>query len=163
MSEPAAALSGAFGNFQNQNGFWFEMRMLDEGEAYPEPIIPEMRREGMEPIGIATVRFTKDAMEKRGSRLFANDDVTDGMTWNGLSLSQSSIDAFNEARPEGQKLGTDIYSENNQVYPVMIDGVNTGGKRASTTSVDPAKVVFRLTVPVYEQVPQLFNDLSRMR
>ena len=158
-SEPAAALSGAFGNFQNQNGFWFEMRMLDEGEAYPEPIIPEMRRERMDPIGIATVRFTKDAMEKRGSRLFANDDVTDGMTWNGLSLSQSSIDAFNEARPEGQKLGTDIYSENNQVYPVMIDGVNTGGKRASTTSVDPDKVVFRLTVPVYEQVPQLFNDL----
>ena len=47
-SEPAAALSGAFGNFQNQNGFWFEMRMLDEGEAYPEPIIPEMRREGID-------------------------------------------------------------------------------------------------------------------
>ena len=157
--EPAAALSGQYNNFQSQNGFWFEMHMLEEGETYPEPIIPEMQREDMDPIGIATVRFTKDAMEKRGSKLFANDDVTDGMTWNGLSLSRAAIDAFNAAQPEGQKLGTDIVSENGQVYPVMIEGVNTGGKRGSTTNVDPSKVVFRLTVPVYEQIPQIFNEL----
>lgn len=138
------------------NGFWFEKRLLEEGEEYPDPIIDELKQEGKEPIGIATVRITEDAMNNRGSRIFPGD--TD---FNGKGLSQSAIDTFNTVRDEGDKLGTDVVSANeNQVFPVMIDGVNVG--QAYTKPTEPIQeedIRFRLTAPIYERIPTIFNDL----
>ena len=39
------------------DGFWFGMEMLEEGEAYPDPIIDELKQEGQDPDWcVATVR-----------------------------------------------------------------------------------------------------------
>ena len=155
LTSEARAAVGANG-MQIQNGFWFEKRMLNEGETYPDPIIDELNQEGKDPIGIATVRITKDAMDKRGSQIFPQD--TD---YNGLGLSQSSIDTFNTVREEGNKLGTDIVSGNrNQVFPVMVKGVNVGQSYTTpTTPITEDDIVFRLTAPIYERIPQTFNEL----
>ena len=155
LTSEARAAVGPNG-MQLENGFWFEKRMLNEGEEYPEPIIDELKQEGKEPIGIATVRITGDSLNKRGSQIFAQD--TD---YNGLGLSQSSIDTFNTVRAEGNKLGTDIVSSNrNQVFPVMYEGVNVGTEGSSIPGeFDPSKVKFRLTAPIYERIPQAFNEL----
>ena len=152
-SEAGAQLDA--NGMQIQNGFWFEKRMLNEGETYPAPIIDELKQD-KNPIGIATVRITKDAMDKRGSQIFPQD--TD---YNGLGLSQSSIDTFNTVRAEGNKLGTDIVSGNrNQVFPVMVKGVNVGQSyTAPTTPITEDDIVFRLTAPIYERIPQTFNEL----
>lgn len=143
---------------QLENGLWFEMRLLGDSETYPQPIIPELELDGKAPIGIATVRITKDALSKRGSQIFPQD--TD---YNGHGLSQSSINTFNTAQAAGQKLGTDIVSNNkNQVFPVMVEGVNIKQDYNSNTtpaSFTPDKIKFRLTAPIYERIPTLFNDL----
>lgn len=140
------------------DGFWFGMEMLEEGEAYPDPIIDELKQEGKTPIGVATVRPTRDALQKRGSQIFAED--TD---YNGLGLSQSTIDRFNEARPEGSKLGIDIVSNNSaQVFPLMVNGINNKQGFVEPSAEHPVKeenIVFRLTAPIYEQIPTIFNDL----
>ena len=140
------------------DGFWFGIEMLDEGEEYPDPIIDELKQEGKDPIGIATVRPTRDALQKRGSQIFPQD--TD---YNGLGLSQSTIDTFNSTRPEGQKLGTDIVSNNSgQVFPLMVNGINNKVDFVEPTAENPVKeedIVFQLTAPVYEQIPTIFNDL----
>ena len=153
-SEAAAQLDA--NGMQVTNGFWFEKRLLNEGEEYPEPIIDELKLEGKEPIGIATVRITEDAMNNRGSRIFPGD--TD---FNGKGLSQSAIDTFNTVRDEGDKLGTDVVSANeNQVFPVMIDGVNVGQPyTAPTEPIQEEDIRFRLTAPIYERIPTIFNDL----
>lgn len=152
-SEAGAQLDA--NGMQIQNGFWFEMRLLEDGEAYPEPIIDEMKSD-QQPIGIATVRITRDALQKRGSKIFADD--TD---YNGLGLSASAINTFNTVRAAGSKLGTDIVSFNGQVYPVMVDGVNynVSSYTAPTTPITDSSVAFRLTVPIYERIPQAFNEL----
>ncbi|SBV92431.1 Ig-like domain-containing surface protein (fragment) [uncultured Eubacteriales bacterium] len=155
LKSETAAQPGS-GGLQTTNGFWFEINMLD-GEEYPDPIIDELKQDGT-PIGIAQVRITKDAMDKKGSQIFPND--TD---YNGLGLSQSSIDTFNETRADGNKLGIDIYSNNgNQVYPLMVEGVNIKKSyTAPTTAItdNDARIKFRLTAPVYEEIPTIFNDL----
>jgi hypothetical protein len=153
-SEAGAQLDSK--GMQIENGFWFEKRLLDSGETYPQPIIDELKQEGKTPIGIATVRITKDAMDKKGSQIFPND--TD---FNGLGLSQSSIATFNTVQPDGQKLGTDIYSGNgNQVFPVMVQGVNIKqGYAAPSAPIQSADIKFRLTAPIYERIPTIFNDL----
>lgn len=155
LTSEAGAAVGENG-MQATNGFWFEKRLLEDGEKYPDPIIAELKQEGKTPIGIATVRITGDSLNKRGSQIFAQD--TD---FNGLGLSQSSIDTFNTVREEGNKLGTDIVSSNrNQVFPVMYEGVNVGQEGSSIPGTfDESKVVFRLTAPIYERIPQTFNEL----
>lgn len=155
LTSEAGAQVGANG-MQATNGFWFEMRMLGENESYPQPIIDELKQDGKTPIGIATVRITGDALNKRGSQIFAQD--TD---FNGLGLSQSSIDTFNTVRGDGDKLGTDIKSTNrDQVFPVMYEGVNVGAEGSSIPGTfDQSKVKFRLTAPIYEQIPETFNEL----
>ncbi|MBC5737485.1 Ig-like domain-containing protein [Lawsonibacter faecis] len=156
LTSEAEAQSGA--NGLQTDGFWFGIEMLDAGESYPDPIIDELTLEGKTPIGIATVRPTRDALQKRGSQIFPQD--TD---FNGLGLSQSTIDRFNEARPDGQKLGTDIVSNNsNQVFPLMVRGINNKLGFVEPTADHPVKeedILFQLTAPVYEQIPTIFNDL----
>lgn len=153
-SEAAAQLDSK--GMQIENGFWFEIKMLN-GVEYPDPIINELKQDG-NPIGIAQVRVTKDAMDKKGSQIFPND--TD---YNGLGLSQSSINTFNAGRADGNKLGIDIYSKNgNQVFPLMVEGVNIKQSySAPTTAItdNDARIKFRLTAPVYEEIPTIFNDL----
>lgn len=155
LTSEAGAQVGANG-MQATNGFWFGKRLLDENESYPDPIIDELKQAGKEPIGIATVRITGDALNKRGSQIFAQD--TD---FNGLGLSQSSIDTFNTVRGDGDKLGTDIKSTNrDQVFPVMYEGVNVGMQGSNISGTfDESKVKFRLTAPIYERIPQTFNEL----
>lgn len=155
LTSEAGAQEGANG-MQAENGFWFEKRLLNENESYPDPIIDELKQDGKTPIGIATVRITKDSLNKRGSQIFAGD--TD---YNGLGLSQSSIDTFNTVRSDGDKLGTDIVSGNrNQVFPVMYEGVNVGVQGDTIPGTfDESKVKFRLTAPIYERIPQTFNEL----
>ncbi len=156
-SEAGAQVDPTTG-MQAENGFWFSIDMLEEGEEYPDPIIDELKQEGKDPIGVATVRVTEDSMNKRGSQIFPQD--TD---YNGLGLSQSSIDTFNTERAEGEKLGTDIVSNNsNQVFPVMVEGVNIQQDYTRPTAENPAtgeNIKFQLTAPVYEQIPTIFNDL----
>lgn len=147
-------LEGKYNNFQSENGFWFEKRLLNENETYPDPIIEEMKLDGKTPIGIATVRITKDAMNKRGSQVLASSDL-----FNGLGLSPASIETFNTARAAGNKLGTDVVSGNGQVFPLMVEGVNTNPASGNSSDIDPAKIKFRLTTPVYERIPAFFNDL----
>jgi hypothetical protein len=154
MLKDEAVLSGKYGNFQAENGFWFEKRLLNKNEEYPQPIIDEMKVEGKAPVGIATVRLTGDAMNKRGSQVLASSDL-----YNGLGLSPSSISEFNKSRSAGNKLGTDIVSGNGQVFPVMVQGVNTAPLSGNSSDIDPAKILFRLTTPVYERIPVFFNDL----
>ncbi len=141
---------------QTENGFWFEKRLLGSSETYPQPIIAELEQTGKTPIGIATVRITKDAMDKKGSQIFPNDTA-----YNGLGLSQSSINTFNVPRADGEKLGTDIYSNNeNQVFPVMVQGVNIKQNyTAPTALIKEEDIKFRLTAPIYERIPKIFNDL----
>lgn len=154
MLKEETPLTGKYNNFQTENGFWFEKRLLDENETYPDPIIDEMKLEGKEPIGIATVRITKDAMNKRGSQVLASSDL-----YNGLGLNPAAIAKFNTVRATGDKLGTDVVSGNGQVFPVMVEGVNTSPASGNSTDVDPSKIKFRLTTPVYERIPAFFNDL----
>lgn len=52
---------------QNEDGFWFGIDMLDENEEYPEPIIDEMKSD-RDPIGVAKVRITRDALQKEAER-----------------------------------------------------------------------------------------------
>ena len=157
LTSEAGAQIGANG-LQNVDGFWFGIDMLGEDEEYPDPIIDELKQEGKEPVGIATVRPTRDALQKRGSQIFPQD--TD---YNGLGLSQSTIDRFNEAQPDGQKLGTDIVSTNSgQVFPLMVNGINNNVDFVEPTAENPVReedIVFQLTAPVYEQIPTIFNDL----
>lgn len=155
LTSEAGAQVGENG-MQAVNGFWFEKRLLNENESYPQPIIDELKQDGKTPIGIATVRITKDSLNKRGSQIFAGD--TD---FNGLGLSQSTIDTFNTVRGDGDKLGTDIVSTNRgQVFPVMYEGVNVGVQGDTIPGTfDQSKVKFRLTAPIYERIPQTFNEL----
>lgn len=140
------------------DGFWFGIEMLGVGEEYPDPIIDELKQGGETPIGIATVRPTRDALQKRGSQIFPQD--TD---YNGLGLSRSTIETFNSKRSEGSKLGTDIVSNNaGQVFPLMVDGINNKINFVEPSASHPVReedILFRLTAPVYEQIPTIFNDL----
>lgn len=137
--------------FQNTNGFWFGTRYLGSGEAYPEPIIDEMTRtDGVLPIGIATVRVTRDAMSKRGDMLFANSTE-----YNGLSLSHSAIETFKTKYPG---LGTTIVGRDNQVFAVMTDKHSASNNPTTYTSVSDT-INFQLTVPVYARIDPFYNDL----
>ncbi|PAE31267.1 hypothetical protein, partial [Bacillus sp. 7884-1] len=64
-----------------------------------------------------------DAMTKIGDQLYASGDPSDPMSYNGVQLSQGAIDELNKTRPDGQKLGTDIYildgDGNKHVMPVV--------------------------------------------
>jgi hypothetical protein len=152
--------------FQSQNGLWFHSII---GDTNPNGIIPSMQRDdGKQPIGYSIVRVTKDAETKKGSRLFPSGGF-DVMNYNGLGLSQQAIDELNKTRPEGSKLGTDIKTQvgkddsGNPVYQVLPVITNsTNNKNASedkTTNSASNKPVFQLTAPIYERIPQFFNDL----
>ncbi len=140
-------------NLQNENGFWFEKRLLNEGETYPDPIIDEMKLDGKTPIGIATVRITKDALSKKGSQVLASSDL-----YNGLGLSPSAIETFNAERTNDNLLGKNIVSSKGLVYPVMVEGANIG-REYENGPIDLNKIKFRLTTPIYERIPTFFNDL----
>lgn len=163
-SEAAAKTSdGTDYSFQSQNGLWFHTII---GETNPNGIIPSMKRDdGKEPIGYGIVRVTKDAQTKKGSMLFPSGGY-DVMNYNGIALSQDAIDELNKTRPEGSKLGIDIKtkvekkSEVYQVLPVITNATNNVYVvEDRTTNSTTNKPLFQLTVPVYEKIPQFFNDL----
>ncbi len=166
-SEVAAKTAdGTDYSFQSQNGFWFHSII---GETNPNGIIPSMKSaEGKEPIGYSIVRVTKDAESKKGSKLFPSGGY-DVMNYNGIALSQEAIDELNKTRPEGSKLGIDIKTQVDkdasgnpiyQVLPVITNATNnTNAKEDKTTNSTTNKPLFQLTTPIYERIPQFFNDL----
>lgn len=151
--------------FQGKNGFWFQ-NVVGEDAVNPNGIIPSLKREGKTPIGYSIARVTKDAMSKVGERLFPNGG-TDVMNYNGLGLSQGAIDALNETRPDGQKLGIDIKTIVEvvdgqpvyQVMPVITAATNNAPAAEDKTTTIDNKPLFQLTAPVYEQIPAFFNEL----
>ncbi|WP_185601776.1 hypothetical protein [Paenibacillus sp. 598K] len=152
-------------SFQNQSGFWFQ-NIVGEDAVNPNGIIPSLKKEGVEPIGYSIARVTKDAQNKKGSRLFPSGG-TDVMNYNGLGLSQEAIDALNESRPDGQKLGIDIKTIVEvvdgqpvyQVLPVITAATNNANAAEDKTTGINNKPLFQLTAPVYEQIPTFFNEL----
>lgn len=162
-SEAAAQTSdGTDYGLQSQNGLWFHTVI---GQANPNGIIPSMKNsEGKDPIGYGIVRVTKDAMTKKGSRLFPSGGY-DVMNYNGLGLSQAAIDELNLTRDDGAKLGTDIKTkveksqEVYQVLPVITTATNNKYNVVDSSTNAANKPLFQLTVPVYEKIPKIFNDL----
>lgn len=162
----AATVGNSVYGFQSQNGFWFQS-FVGTDALNPNGIIPSMKRDdGTEPIGYSIVRVTKDAENKKGSRLFPSGG-TDIMNYNGLGLSQGAIDELNLTRPDGQKLGIDIKTkvatvDGNPVYqvlPVITAATNNSDAVEDKTTGESNKPLFQLTVPIYEQIPLFFNDL----
>ncbi|WP_256761038.1 hypothetical protein [Cohnella sp. WQ 127256] len=162
----AATISNTVYGYQSQNGFWFQHFVSDDA-VNPNGIIPSMKRtDGVQPIGYAMVRVTKDAASKKGDMLFPNGG-TDVMNYNGFGLSQDAIDELNLTRPNGQKLGTDIKTKIGtvngspvyQVLPVITAATNNADAKEDKTTNATNKPLFQLTVPVYEQIPSFFNDL----
>ncbi|URN95049.1 MAG: hypothetical protein NAG76_01975 [Candidatus Pristimantibacillus lignocellulolyticus] len=161
----AATTDGTIYGQQSQNGFWFQ-HVVGEDAVNPNGIIPSMEIEGQTPIGYSIVRVTKDAMTKKGSRLFPSGG-TDVMNYNGIALSNEAINALNETRADGEKLGTDIYTivetvdgeEVHQVLPVITTVTNKASAKEDKTTNATNKPIFQLTAPVYEQIPTYFNDL----
>ncbi|MBY9077568.1 hypothetical protein KIH86_26985 [Paenibacillus sp. HN-1] len=162
----AATVGNSVYGYQSQNGFWFQ-NFVGPGMVNPNGIIPSMQRDdGVEPIGYSMVRVTKDAESKKGSTLFPSGG-TDVMNYNGLGLSQEAIDELNKTRPEGQKLGTDIKTKVAtsvtgavyQVLPVITAATNNKDAKEDKTTGESNKPLFQLTAPVYEQIPEFFNDL----
>ncbi|WP_339800586.1 hypothetical protein MKY19_04160 [Paenibacillus sp. FSL R5-0744] len=162
----AATVGNTVYGYQSTNGFWFQ-NFVGPDKNNPNGIIPSMQRDdGVEPIGYSMVRVTKDAENKKGSMLFPSGG-TDVMNYNGLGLSQASIDELNLTRPEGQKLGIDIKTivettESGPVYqvlPVITAATNNSTAKEDKTTSETNKPLFQLTAPVYEQIPDFFNDL----
>lgn len=89
------------------------------------------------------------------------------LNYNGLGLSQAAIDELNLTRPEGQKLGIDIKTRVGttatgavyQVLPVITAATNNNDAKEDKTTGENNKPLFQLTAPVYEQIPDFFNDL----
>jgi hypothetical protein len=164
-SETAAnTLGGTDYGYQPQSGFWFHS--VVDGSTNPNGIIPSMQRTDKQPIGYSIVRITKDAMTKIGDKLYASGDPKDPMSYNGVQLSQEAIDELNKTRPEGQKLGTDIYildgDGNKHVMPVVTQASVADPNRAAKddkTTNENNKPAFQLTVPIYSKIPKIFNDL----
>ncbi|MDM5330699.1 hypothetical protein [Neobacillus sp. CF12] len=168
-SEAAAATTGGTDyGYQSQNGFWFHS--IVDGSTNPNGIIPSMQRKDKQPIGYSIVRVTNDAMTKIGDQLYASGDPSDPMSYNGVQLSQAAINELNKTRPDGQKLGTDIYildeDGNKHVMPVItqasVNDPNHTAKNDSTIN-ENNKPVFQLTVPIYAKIPKIFNDLFPAR
>jgi hypothetical protein len=142
-----------------QNGLWFHMV---PGGTNPNGIIPDMQLDGKTPIGYSIVRVTKDAQTKWGSQLFPGSDPADPLSYNGVQLSNDAIDELNKSREDGEKLGIDIYTIRNDinfVMPVISSDNNKKKGSNDTTTSDSKRPVFQLTVPIYEKIPQIFNDL----
>lgn len=157
--------TGSVYSFQNQSGFWFQ-NVVGDNAVNPNGIIPSLKKEDATPIGYSIARVTKDAQTKKGSRLFPSGG-TDVMNYNGLGLSQAAIDALNETRPDGQKLGTDIKTIVEvvdgqpvyQVLPVITAATNNAMAAEDKTTGSNNQPLFQLTAPVYEQIPTFFNEL----
>ena len=120
-----------------------------------------MQLSGKTPIGYSIVRVTSNAQTKWGSKLFPGSDPADPLSYNGFELSNEAIAELNKSRASGNKLGTDIYTigkDTNFVMPVISSDSNKhSGTNTVTSASNPP--VFQLTVPLYEQIPQVFNDL----
>ncbi|WP_217597477.1 hypothetical protein [Cohnella sp. GbtcB17] len=157
----AQTTDGTDYGFQSQNGLWFHT-IVGDNVVNPNPIIPSMQQAGKTPIGYGLVRVTKDAESKKGDTLFPSGG-SDVMNYNGFGLSQEAIDALNETRPDGQKLGIDIKTSvaKNvyQVLPVITAKTNNANAAEDKTTTASNKPLFQLTVPVYEKIPKFFNDL----
>lgn len=162
----AATVGNSVYGYQSQNGFWFQ-NFVGPDMVNPNGIIPSMQRDdGVAPIGYSMVRVTKDAESKKGSTLFPSGG-TDVLNYNGLGLSQAAIDELNLTRPEGEKLGIDIKTRVGtsvtgavyQVLPVITAATNNNDAKEDKTTGLHNKPLFQLTAPVYEQIPQFFNDL----
>lgn len=162
----AATVGNSVYGYQSTNGFWFQ-NFVGPDMINPNGIIPSMQRDdGTEPIGYSMVRVTKDAENKKGSTLFPSGG-TDVLNYNGLGLSQAAIDELNLTRPEGQKLGIDIKTRVGttatgavyQVLPVITAATNNNDAKEDKTTGENNKPLFQLTAPVYEQIPDFFNDL----
>ncbi|XZF77891.1 hypothetical protein ACSBO6_10200 [Bacillus sp. AL-1R] len=147
--------------YQTQGGLWFKYIM--DGSPNPNGIIPSMQRTDKQPIGYSMVRVTKDAQTKFGDQLYSGADLKDAKSFNGYQLTKEAIEELNKTRPEGQKLGTDIYvldaNGNKQVMPVITNASNKNTAKDDKTTSATNKPLFQLTVPVYEKIPQFFNDL----
>ncbi|MFC4304372.1 hypothetical protein [Cohnella boryungensis] len=162
----AATVGGSVYGYQSQNGFWFQ-HFVSPDAVNPNAIIPSMKRtDGVQPIGYAMARVTKDSTSKKGDNIFPNGG-TDVMNYNGFGLSPEAIDELNLTRPVGQKLGTDIKTKVAtvdgmpvyQVLPVITAATNNMDAKEDKTTGENNKPLFQLTVPVYEQIPSFFNDL----
>lgn len=147
--------------YQTQGGLWFKYIM--DGSPNPNSIIPSMQRSDKQPIGYSLVRVTKDAQTKFGDQLYTGADQNDPKSFNGYQLTKEAIEELNKTRPEGQKLGTDIYvldaNGNKQVMPVITNASNKNTAKDDKTTNATNRPLFQLTVPVYEKIPQFFNDL----
>ncbi|HML36353.1 MAG TPA: hypothetical protein PKA19_02870 [Bacillota bacterium] len=155
----AQTTDGTDYGFQNTNGLWFHEV---PGETNPNGIIPDMQLPGKTPIGYSIVRITKDAQTKWGSKLFPGSDPNDPMSYNGVQLSNDAIAALNDSRTAGEKLGTDVYTVRNDthfVMPVITSNSNQKNGTSDTSTSDSNRPVFQLTVPIYEKIPTIFNDL----
>ncbi|WP_177246077.1 hypothetical protein [Paenibacillus sp. BC26] len=169
----AQTTDGTDYGYQSTNGFWFHSVM--DGSANPNAIVPSMIQEGKTPIGYSVVRVTKDAMTKKGDALFPSGGH-DVLNYNGVGLSPDSIAALNAARVGQPQLGADLktlvdtYDEGEteipvyQVMPVITQKALTDNAAGKTVSEDKTttaanKPLFQLTVPIYEKIPQFFNDL----
>ncbi|THF84230.1 hypothetical protein [Cohnella fermenti] len=161
-SEPnAATVGGTVYGYQSQNGFWFQ-NFVGEDAVNPNGIIPSMKIEGADPIGYSMVRVTKDATNKSGSNVFSSIGNDNVMAFNGFGLNPEAIEELNKTRPDGQKLGTDIYvtvKEYPQVLPVITAATNQKKPAEDKTTSESNKPLFQLTAPIYEQIPTIFNDL----
>ncbi|WP_308637596.1 hypothetical protein [Paenibacillus silvisoli] len=173
-SEAGAQTSdGTDYGYQSTNGFWFHSVM--DGTPNPNAIVPSMVQEGKTPIGYSIVRVTKDSVTKKGDTLFPSGGHG-VMNYNGVGLSPDSIEAINAGRSGQPQLGTDLktlvdfYDEGDseipvyQVMPVITQKTLTDNAANKTVSEDKTttaanKPLFQLTVPIYEKIPQFFNDL----
>ncbi|MFC5404444.1 hypothetical protein [Cohnella soli] len=147
-----------------ENGFWFH-HVVGPDAVNPNGIIPSLKRTDVTPIGYSIARVTRDSLTKKGSTLFPSGG-TDVMNYNGIALSQAAIDALNETRPVGQKLGIDIKTNVGktskpvyQVLPVITANTNNQLADEDKTTSSTNRPLFQLTSPVYEQIPKFFNDL----
>jgi hypothetical protein len=148
-----------------EKGFWFH-HVVGPNAINPNGIIPSLRRDDVAPIGYSIARVTRDSMTKKGSTLFPSGG-TDVMNYNGIALSPAAIDALNETRPVGQKLGIDIKTNVGsvtdvvyQVLPVITAFSNNNlAKEDKYTNGTTNRPLFQLTAPVYEEIPTFFNDL----
>lgn len=157
----AQTADGTDYSFQSgENGIWFHMV---PGGTNPNGIIPDMQLDGKTPIGYSIIRVTKDAQTKWGSQLFPGSDPADPLSYNGVQLSNDAINELNKSRADGEKLGIDIYAINEDtqfVMPVISSGNNQKEDIKADQGTDASNPpVFQLTVPIYEKIPQIFNDL----
>lgn len=160
---------------QATNGFWFHSIIDGDGSTNPNGIIPSMKRtDGKKPIGYSIVRITGDSRTKTGSKLYTTTSFDDPLSYNGLSLSNEAIAELNKKR-QADGLPLLGYDENDpnriwtsfntsghnvkHVLPVITQQTNHADKGTPANPDQNNKPIFQLTVPVYAEIPTIFNDL----